>query len=104
MKYKLQLTHSEYQSYRMMMEIFVAYVDKLGDDLESKLLICLLQSMFVRTCPSHQIVKTKYSFQIPMAEAMAFCIFWTGKPIANILSSIVVNKVIADIHRKISSL
>ncbi|KAA2245518.1 hypothetical protein F0L74_06045 [Chitinophaga agrisoli] len=101
-KFKLVLSPAEYDTLMDVM-IFVTLQDPPAG-IKDKIVLCLVQSFYVRLQSKALIKQRAYNFTIPIAEAMAFQAFWSGKPARDIISSNVVNTIIGEVDRKTKSI
>lgn len=103
MKYKLTLKPGEYET---LLDMMVLVVPRRKEPLpvEQKVILCLMQSLYARLHTKSLFRKKEYNISVPIAEALAFQAFWTGKPMRSIISSALINRIIGEIDQKTTSI
>lgn len=99
MKYKLKLRQHEYDTLLELMKAAVQWLDTLKTPTD-KLIGALLLSFYSRLYNKSLIRQPKYTFNIPVTEALAFMVYWTKTPVGDFITSTLVNRIIGEIDKK----
>ena len=98
--FKLVLKPVEYETLMELMCVIYSFEEHLH--IKDKVILCLMQSLYVRLDKKATFRKNIYKLSLPVAEAVAFQAFWTGRPMRQILTSGIINRIIGEIDQKIT--
>lgn len=101
MKFKLVLSKNDYVTLEPLMLAALQIFRRLdvNKSYTQLTLYCLMESLYNRIYGQSIFVQPKYKFSIPMAEALAFVAHWQGQPMKDIVTSELINRIIAQVDR-----
>lgn len=99
MKYTLRLRRHEYNTLMILLESVLFNSQGQRREMTAKLyetqLLRIYQKLFKRSLT----VKDKNAVILQPDEAMAFHIYWRSTPVANIITSALINRIIGEIDK-----